>query len=197
VRDDPGRHVAAVGAPEHAQPFGVDEVVALERRVDDGHQVLVVDRAPARPELAGAHDRPAPLLRVARRAARVRVDDGVASAGVDLRLVEEAVAVLRERAAVDVQERRIGLALLEAGRPGDPRLDLGAVLRDGREALRRAQLTAGTELLADLGQLLVADEELAQIRRGRACAGDPSVDDVVTREDDVAAGDELRLAAVR
>src|SRR5439155_1588929 len=83
------------GAAEHAGPRGIDEVEALQRVVDHGHQVVVVARAPA----GAALDRPAngapPLLAVAGRAARVGVDDDVTRTRIDLELVEEPVAVLR------------------------------------------------------------------------------------------------------
>jgi hypothetical protein len=46
VPDDPRRHVAAVRPAEHARPIRVEEVEALERRVERRHQVLVVDRPP-------------------------------------------------------------------------------------------------------------------------------------------------------
>ena len=98
---------------------------------------------------------------------------------------------------MDVQEGGIGLALLEAGGAGDPGLDLRPVLRDGREALRLAQLTPCAELLAELRQLRPADVELAEVGRRRAGARDGPVADVVPGEDDVAARNELGVAALR
>ena len=73
---------------------------------------------------------------------------------------------------MDVQQDGIALAFLEAGRPGDPGLHLGAVLRDRREALGRDQLAATGELAADVGQLPLAGVELGQVGRGRAGADD-------------------------
>ena len=89
----------------------------------------------------------------------------------------------------------IALALLEAGGPRDPGLDLGAVLRDGGEALRRDELPSAGEGAADVGQLPVAGVELGQVRRRRAGADDLPVAHVVAGEDDVAAAQELGLAA--
>src|SRR5687768_2501233 len=67
MADDPGGHVAAVGSAYHAEALRVAEVEAAKRLVDDGHQVLVVHRAPAGPALDRAADRPTPLLAVAGR----------------------------------------------------------------------------------------------------------------------------------
>ena len=123
----------------------------LERGVDDRHHVLVVARSPARPGVVERPaDRAAVLLRVAGAAARVREEDDIAAAAVDLDLVEEGGGVLRERAAVDRQERGIALARLEAGRPDDPRVDLVAVRGDGGEALGLRQLAAVREGVADV-----------------------------------------------
>src|SRR5581483_2319240 len=107
------------------------------------HQVLEVDGSPTGP---GAVDRAAdgatPRLRVAGAAARVGVEHGVAGAGVHLELVEEAGSVLREGAAVDRQQDRVALPLLEARRAHEPRIHLGAVPRGGREPLRLDELAA-------------------------------------------------------
>ena len=74
--------------------------------------------------------------------------------------------------------------------------DLRAVLRHGGERLRRDELAPLRERAADVGQLPVADIELAQVRRRRAGPGDDAVACVIAREHDLAPGDELRLAAV-
>ncbi len=96
---------------------------------------------------------------------------------------------------MDVQEHRVALALLEPGRPGDPGLHLGSVLRDRGEPLGLDEAAAGRELLADLGHLLVADVELAEIGRRRAGPDDLAVADVVSGKHDLASGQKLRLAA--
>src|SRR5206468_3275881 len=113
----------------------------LERRVDDAHQVFVVDAAPAASAAVDwPADRAAPRLRVARAAAGVGEEHRVARAGVDLHLVEEPRPVLGERAAVDREQRRVALALVEAGGTDEPRVDLRAVLRDRCKALRFDEL---------------------------------------------------------
>ena len=104
----PRGHVAAVAAPEHADPVGVGGRAAPQRLVEHGQHVLDVDRAPTRARgafgMVRAHDGLAPGRLAARRAAGVAHHHDVAGGGLDLRLVEEPVAVLGERAAVDVQE---------------------------------------------------------------------------------------------
>ena len=127
----------------------VDEVEAADRLLGDGHAVVVVDGAPAGAELAGAADGPRPLLGGPRGAARVGEDDGVAGAAVHLELVEEVLPVLAVGPAVDVEQGRVLLALLEAGGPHDPGVDLAAVGRDGREALGPDELAPGGEGVAD------------------------------------------------
>ena len=147
----------------------VDEVEAADRLVDDRHAVVVVDGAPAGAVLAGPADGPRPLLRAAGRAARVAEDDGVAGAAVHLELVEEADAVLAVGPAVDVEQGRVLLALLVAGGPHDPGVDLAAVRRDGGEALGRHELAAGGEGVADRGEAAAGGGGIA-----RPPAGPPS-----------------------
>jgi hypothetical protein len=76
-------------------------------------------------------------------APRVRVEDGVARSGQHLELVEEAHPVLRVRAAVDLEDRRILPPRLEADRRQHPRVDLRAVgrLDPVRRRLGKLQLT--------------------------------------------------------
>src|ERR671922_145101 len=127
MSDDPRGHVAAVRAAHHADALGIAEVEAAERLVEYGHDVLVVDRAPPGAALDGPANRPPPVFAVAGRAARVRVEDDVACACVDLELVEELVSVLRERPAVDIEQDGVAPARFEAGGAHDPGLDLGPV----------------------------------------------------------------------
>ena len=110
VADDPAGQVAPVAPPHHAEALGIEEVEPAERLVEPRHHVGVVPAAPV------ADDRARERLAVAPAAARVQVHDGVPRAGVDLELVEEAVAVLGGRATVDVEEGRVAPARL-AGRP--------------------------------------------------------------------------------
>jgi hypothetical protein len=66
----------------------------------------------------------------------VRHDDRETGGGLHLRLVEERLAVLRERTAVHVEQHRVAPAGLEARRAHDPGVDLvGAVGARHAEAL--------------------------------------------------------------
>ena len=131
----------AVGPAAHAQPLGVGEPVR-DRVIDGGHDVIEILVAPIRP------DRLAVVLTVAGGPARVGKDDRVPPRGEQLGLEVESVAVLRDGAAVDPQQRR-------AGGPAAPRtlinegLDLRPVptgkthLLDGRELQTRGQAVVG------------------------------------------------------
>ncbi|HEY3207243.1 MAG TPA: hypothetical protein VGJ58_09860 [Gaiellaceae bacterium] len=127
VADDPRGHVTAVGAAEDAETVRIAEVESLQRLVHHRHQILEVDRPPARSLGDRPADRPPPLLAVPGGASWVGVEDDVAGAGEDLELVEEPIPVLAEGAAVDVQQHRIAAAGLEAERPNHPCLDLRSV----------------------------------------------------------------------
>src|SRR5205823_1578813 len=116
--------------------LGIDEVESLECRVDDRHHVFVVAGSPTWAGVVQrAANRAAVLLGIAGAAARIREEHCVAASRVDLVLVEEARSVLRERAAMDVQQGRVAPAGLEAGGPYDPGVDLISVRRDRGEAL--------------------------------------------------------------
>ncbi len=89
-----------------------------ERAVEEGQDVLHVQ---------GAHlflDGPPVGLAVAGGTARVAHQDGVAGRGIDLGLVEEGPGELGKRAAVDVQQDRVGAL---ARRPHQPAVDGVAV----------------------------------------------------------------------
>ena len=175
VPDDPRREVPAVGAAHHAQPLRVAEFEPAKRLVEHGHDVLVVDAPPAGAFGHRAADRAPPLLAVARGPARVRVQHDVAGARIHLELVEEPVPVLRERAAVDVQEHGIRRAGLEPCRTDDPRFHVGAVPGGGGEAFGLDQLTTGDEPPADVTHLAVTDEQLRRrSRRGQRVRDGPS-----------------------
>ena len=97
---------------------GVEVLEFAERTVQEGQDVLHVQ---------GAHfllDGPPVRLAVAGRAPRVAHQDGVASRGIDLGLVEQGPGELGERAAVDVQQDRVWSL---ARRPHQPAVDRVAV----------------------------------------------------------------------
>jgi hypothetical protein len=192
VPDDPRRHVPAVGAAHHAEAIRIHEIEPLERLIDHGQHVLVVDGPPTRAALHGALDGPAPRLAVARRAAGVRIHHGIPGPCIHLELVEELVPVLRERPPVDIQEQRILLALLESDRAHDPGLDLGAVGRDRGEPLGSTQLAPRGEGVSHLGELTAAGEQLGQ--RGRRAGGvdDRTEDRIQARQHLIAANHQLR-----
>ena len=70
------------------------------------------------------------------------------------------VAVLGERTAVHVQERRVAVTDLEPGRPHHPRLHLRPVGRGRGEALGRHQRRPRQRIVAEMGEpaLVVAGE---------------------------------------
>src|SRR5580658_828857 len=130
VPDDPGSHEAAVGAAEDTEPAGIDPAEALAGGLYAGHHVCVVHSAPAGARVLralGAPDRPAPVLAVAGAAPGVAVQDPEAGGGLQLEIVGETVAVLRERAAVHIQQCRVPLPGSRAGRRDGPAFHLAAV----------------------------------------------------------------------
>src|SRR2546423_9441881 len=108
VSDNPVGHEAAVGAACDAEALAVNPGVFSKCGLDAVHDVRVVLAAPL--ALYAALE----LLPVARRAARVAVEDGPSLGGVDLELVEPVNAVLACGAAVDAQDQRVLLPLLPA-----------------------------------------------------------------------------------
>ena len=134
--------------PGRGRPNGV----AAQRLVEDGVHVVDVDRTPASPgglRVVRTADRLAPGRVAARRAAGVAHHDDVARARLDLRLVEEPVAVLGERAAVDVEQHGVALGRVEVGRRDHPAVDLDVIGRRGHEPLGRLQAGPGGEPLGD------------------------------------------------
>src|ERR1700691_4584329 len=126
----PGGHEAAVGAAENTEPGGIDPAEALAGGLHAGHHVRVVRSAPAGARILralGAPDGPAPVLAVAGATAGVAIQDAEAGGGLQLEIVGETVAVLRERAAVDIQQRRVPLPGSRADRRDGPAFHLGAV----------------------------------------------------------------------
>ena len=170
----PGGHEAAVRTAEHADAIGVAEVVAVECRVDDRQHVVDVDAAPAGTRLdrvARAVDRLAPAGVPSAPATRVAEHDHEAGRCLHLELVEEVLAVLGERAAVDVEQHGVAEGLVEVGGPHDPGVDLvGAVGRASGEVLPTEQLSR--ELGTDVGAALVADVQLGELRDRAPGSGD-------------------------
>ena len=124
-------HVAAVAATEHPDPVRVAERVAVERAVEHGEHVVDVDGAPAGARdhrVLGPDDRLTPRRVPAAAAARVGHQHDEAGGGLHLRLVEERLAVLRERAAVHVEQHGVLAARLEALGAHDPGVDLAAAV---------------------------------------------------------------------
>jgi hypothetical protein len=98
-----GGHVAAVRPAHDPDPVGVGLGEACDGRVHHRLEVEGVDAVLRRPR---PDDRPRPVPSATGRAAGVGPDDEIAGAGVDLELVEEGIAVLGGRAAVDAEQHR-------------------------------------------------------------------------------------------
>ncbi len=105
------------------------------------------------------HDRLAPAGVAAAAAAGVAEHDDEAGSGLHLELVEEVLAVLGVRAAVDVEQHRVALRLVEVGRPHDPGVDLVGAVGGRRGELLPAEQRCG-DRVADVGAALVADVQL-------------------------------------
>src|SRR5262245_42934384 len=207
--DRPRGHEAAVGAAEDAEPGRVDPVETFAGRVDAGHHVLEIDAAPSAAGIAvafGPTHRPAPLLAVSGTSAGVAVQDAEAGGGLELELIHEPVAVLRERTAVNVQQRRVLLARACTGRRHRPAFDLAAVGGPSYEPLRRAhadrcrewvrQPGEGVFLARSILRVIGAeglDEQLARAGGRASCEGQRSGGPVPFRYPAVAADDELWL----
>src|SRR5262249_31687529 len=131
VADGPAREKSAVAAAEHAETIRIEERIARERLVERRHYVGIVAAAPVADHRLGEG------LAVSLAASRVRVDDGVAGAGVHLELVEEVVPVHRVRAAVDVEQSRIAPAVDESGGPHHPHVQLEAGAGEAESLGRR------------------------------------------------------------
>lgn len=126
--------------------------------------------------------------------------DDVAGRGLDLRLVEEPVAVLGERPAVHVEQYRIALGRVEVGRGEEPAVDLGPVGRRGAEALGRNDAGAGGEALGQRSQppLLAIGADGVQLRRAldrRGGEGHRVTDGVEAGDDPLAPHRQQRGAA--
>ena len=200
----PRRHVAAVAAAEHADPVGVGRGVAPQRLVEDGVHVVDVDRAPPSPgrlRVVRAADGLAPGRVAARRAAGVAHHDDVARARLDLGLVEEPVAVLGERAAVDVEQHGVALGRVEVRRRDHPAVDLDAVGRRGDEPVGRLQARSGGEPLGDRREPALRSVADRDVQLGRPVdradgEGHRPAGPVVAGHDPLAADERLRVGAL-
>ncbi len=97
----------------------------------------------------------------------VRHDHHESGPSLMLGLVEEHIAVLGERATVDVEQHRVGLFRIEFGRRVDPGVDLVSV-RDRREPLGGSWVRQGDEVIGDVRQLHLLAIGLPQEQLGRA-----------------------------
>ena len=125
------RHVAAVAAAEHADAIAVAERVGGQGVVEHRHHVVDVDRPPAGAGHLvglGATDRLSPCGVPAAAAAWVAHQHDEPGGGLHLGLVEERLAVLGERSAVDVDQHRVRRRLVEVLGAHDPGVDLVAAV---------------------------------------------------------------------
>ena len=122
LADDPRREHAAARTAGDEQVVGVD-VALRDHRIDAGHQVVVVIAR------IGVVDQVAEGFAVAGAAARVGVQHDVARRREQLQLGGVVRAVGGERPAVDLEDQRIFLRLVEIGRRDHPALDVTLVLR--------------------------------------------------------------------
>ena len=162
VRDHPQRRVAAVAAAGDERARRVD-VGALDDVVHHGRLVGEHRVAPV------AVERARPVVAVADAAARVRVHDVVAARGEHLELVEEAVAELRVRAAVDVEHGRIALSGHRVGRLEHP-VRHAAALRRSRPRAAPARATASASVSASFRCVSWREPRARRGRRSRRSA---------------------------
>src|SRR5258707_6002303 len=109
VPDDPVGHEPAVAAAGDVEPLAIDPP-ETDGVIDAGHEVEVVLAAPV------ADARPQEPVAIGMAAARVHEEHAVSTAGEDLELVEEGVAVRAVRATVDLEDHRPPLRRVEAAR---------------------------------------------------------------------------------
>ena len=152
---DPAGHVAAVGSTQHAKTVGVDEVEVFECSVDDCHAIVVVGAAPASALgfVFRSKNGRCPGVLSTRAAARVGAQHHVASFGLHLEFVEVIVAVLRERAAVNVEQCRVFLGRVKVVGAEDPTVDLVAIGRC-KKVFAGARVCFGQERRTDRGELM-------------------------------------------
>ncbi len=145
LRDDVVGQDAAVAPAADAEPIGVGDS-RPDDVVDGRHHVLVVLVPPVGPDRAAVRGSPA------RRAARVRGDDGVAVRGEHLPLELERGRVLVGGPAVDPQDRGDALPRRRPGRQGQEGVHDGAVATRGRDLLDVAEGDRLQEVVVGVGQ---------------------------------------------
>ena len=96
---------------------------------------------------------------------------------------------------MDVEQDRVAARGVEAERSHQPRLDLRAVCRDGREALRLRQLATARERRRHLGQAGLVQIELRRSGRAGRDVDDPAVHGVEAGDAQLSVHDRLRGAA--
>ena len=182
-------HEAAVTAAEHPDPIGVAEAVALQRDVEHGQHVVDVDRAPAgarRHGVLGSDDRLTPCRVPAATTPGVAHQHDEAGGGLHLGLVEERLAVLRERPAVHVEQHGVLAASLEPLRSHDPGVDLpGAVAR------RNGELLPAEQAAGHGGDGAIEGHDLGGMLDRRLGHGDPAAGGVEGLHGDRPRGDAV------
>ena len=125
-------------------------------------------------------DQVAEFLAVRRAAARVGVQHDVAGRGHRLLLDVEAIAVVREGSAVDLEHQRVAPVGVEAGRLDDPALDLEPVVgRRPADLLDCAERLVTQDIVVHRGHHphvppVAPERDLAQHRRRRDRVGEHS-----------------------
>ena len=148
VRDHPIGEQAAAASARDAELFVID-VTALDHFIDAAHEVLIVITG-----IMILND-VSELLAVGDAAAGIRIKHDVALGRHPLKFVLENPAVSRMRTAVDVQDKRIFLVRVEAGRLLHPRLNLFSVEGLIGDFFRLGQVQLRPELAIDIGELLL------------------------------------------
>ena len=146
LRDDVVGQDPAVAPAADSQAVGIGDA-HRDRRVDRCHHVVVILVAPV------GEDRAAEVAAVAGRSPRVRGDDGEAARGEHLPFEVEAGGVLRDRAAVDAQDRRQPALSLVEGRTREVRVDHRAVGALRLETFDRPEGDLRQKFVVDVGQL--------------------------------------------
>ena len=130
MADDPVGHEAAVAAAGDADPRRVDLGICRQHRIGEVHEVFIVRFAVVAPDV---HEPVVPAV----AALGVAEEHKIAHGGPELHFVVEHRAVDRLGAAVDIQNRRVGLGRIEV--PGQQHIaaDLLAPALDGQGLIVR------------------------------------------------------------
>ncbi len=148
---------AAIRETTDAEAVGVG-VTEFNRAIDGGQDVAVIFLAPTLIESN------AKIPAIAGGAARIGAYDHVIVRGEELGFEGKTIAVLRDGAAVDEQERGVTKSGIEGRGLGDKSFDLKAVVALEMDFLGFAEFDPREMLLVDMGQLAKAlftgDEKL-------------------------------------